>query len=303
MDKQTTLHKIFDFFLIKIILGILIIGGLVFLVEWSGKLLLDKTQLTDDSKNIIIAIADATIALVSYIFLFKTYEKRRIKELSLSTFGKNAIIGIATGLILQSLFILVIFIAGGYSIIHINPVSFLILPFTAALKAGFVAEILILGVFFRITEKRFGTVIALVIITLLFAILHVNSNGATFLSVCSTGMQAGFMLSAVYVVKRNLWLPIFLHFSWDFAEPGVYGAINPGISITQSLFTSKVNGSALLTGGLTGPQNSIQALILCSMTGILLLCFAKRNNNFIKPYWEYKLPPTKVFNDNRTEHS
>ena len=43
----------------------------------------------------------------------------------------------------------------------------------------------------------------------------------------------GIFLAAV------LWLPIFLHFAWDFAEPGVFGAINPGITIDQSLLTSK----------------------------------------------------------------
>jgi membrane protease YdiL (CAAX protease family) len=294
MGNQTTLHKIFHFFLVKIILGIFIIIGLVFLVEWSGKLFLDQTRLTDSAKRIIIAIADSIIALFSYIFIYKAYEKRQINELSLSTLGKNAAIGVAAGFSLQSVFILVIYLAGGYSIVQVNPVSFLILPFSAALTAGFVAEILILGVFFRITEEWFGTTIALVIISLLFAILHINANGATVLSVCSTGVEAGFMLSAVYVATRNLWLPIFLHFGWDFTEPGIYGAFNPGISERQTLFTSKITGSTLLTGGITGPQNSIQALIICSLTGILLLWIAKRNNKFIQPCWIHQ-PPNNGF--------
>jgi len=285
MVNQTTANKIFHFFLVRIILGLVIIIGLVFLVEWSGKLFLDKTGLTDNSKDIIVAFADAAVTLVGYISIYKAYEKRRVAELSLSTFGKNALLGIAAGFLLQSFFILIIFIAAGYSVTQVNPLSSLILPFTAALRAGFVAEILILGVFFRITEEWFGTKIALVIITLLFAILHLKSDGASVLSVCSTAMEAGFMLSAVYVATRNLWLPIFLHFSWDFAEPGIYGAINPGITIKQTLFTSKITGSNLLTGGITGPQNSIQALLVCSLTGILLLWIAKRNNHFRLPCW------------------
>lgn len=281
MQKQTTLKKILHFFLVKIILGIFIIGGLVFGVEWSGNSLLDKSSLSDYSKNLIMAAAAAAIALTGYIFLFRAYENRRINELSAATFLKNAIVGTATGIILQSLFILVIFITGGYSIIRVNPVSFLIPPFTAALLAGFVAEILIIGVFFRIVEEWFGTKIAIIVITILFAILHINSAGATFLSVATTAVAAGFLLSAAYVAKRSLWLPIFIHFGWDFAEPGLYGAFNPGISIKQTLLTSHVTGSTLLTGGITGPQHSIQALILCSITGILFLYLAKRNNNFI----------------------
>ncbi len=221
MCRQITLQKTLHFFLTKIIIGITVVGGLVVFMEWSGRLLLEKTLLTDDSKNVIIAISDAAIALLSYIFLFRVYEKRRIKELSLSTFGKNAIIGFATGLILQSLFILVIYIAGSYSVIRINPVSFLLPSFATAFTAGFVAEVLIRGIFFRLTEEKSGTVIALIISALLFAVLHSGAKGATLLSVLSTTIQAGILLTAAYVFTRSLWFPIFLHFAWDFAEPGI----------------------------------------------------------------------------------
>ncbi len=68
MDKQTVLYKAVHFFLAKIIVGIAVVGGSVALVEWLGRLSLHKTQLADNSQNIIIAIADATIALLSYSF-------------------------------------------------------------------------------------------------------------------------------------------------------------------------------------------------------------------------------------------
>ena len=286
MDKQTAIQRALHFFLTKIVIGLAVIGGLVALVEWLGNVSLDKTLLSDNAKNTIIAFSDSIIAVLSYMLLFKSYEKRQIKELSASVFGKNAIIGFLTGLILQSLFIAVIYLAGTYSVIHINPVSTLIVPFAFALQAGFVAEILLIGVLFRITEEQVGTVIALTLFILLFAILHLNAKGATFLSVCATAMQAGFMLPAAYVFSRNLWLPIFLHFGWDFAEPGIFGGINPGISITQRLFAGKFAGSALVTGGHAGPQNSLQSLMFCLLMGALFLLLTKRKNNFIKPKWQ-----------------
>jgi len=99
-------------------------------------------------------------------------------------------------------------------------------------------------------------------------------------------MQAGFMLPAAYVFSRSLWLPIFLHFSWDFAEPGIFGGINPSTSLTEGLYTSKITGNSLLTGGETGPQDSLQSLIFCLLTGIIFLLLAKQKNNFIKPNWQ-----------------
>ena len=268
------------------IIGIAAVVGSVFLVESLGRLLLGQTQLTDDFKNVTIAVADAIAALLTYVFVFRLYEQRKIKELSIASLGKNAITGFATGLILQSFFILIIFIFGKYSIVHKNPVSFFIPSFAAAFTAGFVAEILIVGIFFRLAEENLGTLNTLVISFILFAVMHVSAEGATTLSVLSTAMQAGVLLPAVFIYSRNLWIPIFLHFAWDFAEPGIFGGINPGMSIDKSLFTSTISGASFLTGGQTGPQNSIQSLVCCSLVALIVLGMAKQKNHFIQPFWK-----------------
>jgi membrane protease YdiL (CAAX protease family) len=285
MNKQTALQKALHFFVTKIIIGFAVIGGLVALVEWlSG--LLDKTQLNDNTKNVIIAISNSAIAISGYVLLFRMYEKREIKELSASTFTKNAVLGCVSGFLLQSLFIIVIYLGGIYSVVRVNPVSMLFVPFSFALTSGFVAEILLIGVLFRLIEEQSGTLITLTIFTILFAVLHINAKGATIVSIGATACQAGFMLPAAYVFSRSLWLPIFLHFSWDFAEPGIFGGINPSTSITQGLLTSRITGAPFLTGGQSGPQDSIQSLVLCLLTGLLFLLLAKRKGNFINPNWQ-----------------
>jgi len=288
MDNQTTLQKIIYFPLTKMVVGILVVAGCVALCEWSRNLFPNNSPLTIETKNFIIGIIESEIAVLSYIFLFRFYEKRQIKELSLSGFWKNATLGFLTAMILQSLIIFVIYLYGGYTIIHINPISFLLPGFTAAITAGFVAEILIRGIVFRLLEEKLGTVIALIISALLFGIAHAGGEGATFFSVLATIIQAGILLSAVYVFTRSLWFPIFFHFAWDFAEPSIYGGINPGISIDKNLFNSKITGPELLTGAQFGPGNSIQSTIFCLIAAILFLWLAKRKNNFIAPYWRQK---------------
>ncbi len=285
-SKQSAIQKVIYFFVTKIIIGIALVGGSVALIELAGRSLIKRTQLTDESANIIMSISDAAIALITYIFLFKFYEKRKVKEISVSSLGKNAVIGFVTGLTLQSLFILIIYAAALYSIISVNRLSFLIPGFMQALTAGFVAELLLCGIVFRLTEEKLGTVIALAFSALLFAVAHGTAKGATLISTFATMMQAGIMLNAAYVFSRSLWLPIFLHFSWDFAEPAIYGAINPGIAFQKSLLSSKIGGPAFITGGEFGPQNSIQSLILCSITALIFLWIASQKNNFIQPCWK-----------------
>ncbi len=284
MNKKTVLYKILQYPLTKIVIGLVLIAGLVFFTEWSGRRLLEFVHISQVSKNVLIAIADSTIALAAYIILFKYYERRQITELSFSNFAKYAITGFATGLILQSLFILVIFITGNYIVNGVNSISFLIPAFATSITAGFVSEIMIRGIAFRLIEKEFGTINTLILFIILFAIFHINIEGANILSVLATAMQAGFVLSAAYVFTRSLWFTIFLHFAWDFAEPGIFGAINPGNSIGQSLFSSQISGPWILTGGQLGPQNSIQALILCTFTGLLFVWMAHKKGNLIKPF-------------------
>lgn len=267
------------------IISVGVIISLVVFIEWLRSSMLDKTNLPEDEKALIIAVAEAIIATAGYIFLFRAYDKRRINELSAASFINSAMIGFLIGILLQSLFILIIYLAGTFLVVNVNSLSAMISPFAFALTAGFVAEIIMIGIVFRLLEEQTGTTIALLIFVILFTVLHVNVKGATVISVGATAMQAGLLLPAAYVFSRNLWLPIFLHFGWDFAEPGIFGGINPSGSLTQGLLTTKIAGNSLLTGGETGPQDSLSSLLLCLLLGLIFLAMAKQKNNLIKSHW------------------
>ncbi len=150
------IRKIFLFFITKIIIGIAAIAGAVILIESALRPLLEKIKISDELINGIVGISEALSALLIYIFLFSFYEKRKITELSSSTFGNNANLGFFTGFLLQSLFIFVIFIAGDYTIVKVNPFLDMVPAFIMALTAGFVAEIIIIGIVFRLIEKQLG---------------------------------------------------------------------------------------------------------------------------------------------------
>lgn len=243
---------------------------------------LSKLQLSDNLTNSIIGIIQIVTALFSYILLFRWYKRRKITELSIASFKKYAWKGFFIGLVLQSLSVAVMYAAGNYTIVHVSGIASLLPGLITAAVAGFVAEIIIRGLLFRLVEEMAGTVITIVLFIILFFILHITGTNATFLSAITTALQAGLLLSAAYVYSRSLWFPIFLHFAWDFAGPGIYGGINPGITINSSLLTAKITGHALLTGGQSGPGNSIQSAIFCIITGLLLL---SKREHFIKPCW------------------
>lgn len=279
--KQSLFEWIMNFFLLKILVGIIVIGGSVAFVNWAFTALLAKTNLNNDLKNALPLFASAGIGLVTYIKLFRLYEKRQIDELSARFFIRDALSGFLIGAGLQGFIVLILFFTGNYSVQHLNRITILLPALSTSVAAGFVAELLILGVLFRYIENITGTITALIFFVILFAILH-GGEGTTFLSVTSTAAQAGFLLPAAFIATRRLWLPIFLHFAWDFTEPGIFGGINPGNSIDKTLITSNIRGQEILTGGNFGPQNSIQGLFLCVIAGVILLWIAKKRGNFIK---------------------
>src|SRR5215831_16297988 len=105
------------------IIGIGVIVLLVAVIEWLRSSILDTTNLPDSAKALIVSVAEACIATMGYIILFRVYEKRPIHELNSSTFVTNAAIGFLIGTGLQALFILVIYVTGTFLVVNVNPLS------------------------------------------------------------------------------------------------------------------------------------------------------------------------------------
>ena len=72
------------------------------------------------------------------------------------------------------------------------------------------------------------------------------------------------MLAAAYAWSRNLWLPIGIHFAWNFTEGGVFGAVVSG-EHANGIFIVNFSKSAstLITGGAFGPEASVVTVIVC----------------------------------------
>jgi uncharacterized protein len=284
-NRLTHYKKIFGSFLVRILAGAVLITVSVILVEWLVRWATDNSLWPEDLKRLLISLIESSLAVAAYIIFYRYAENRKITELRRETFPRMALAGFITGIGIQAAIILIIYVAGSYHIEKINPVADLLPSFSVSLMAGFVAELLIRGVFFRILEEKLGTILALLLMVISFVILHLGIPGSSMVSVAATALHAGLLLSAAYVVSRSLWFPIFLHFAYDFAEPGIFGGINPGIHENRSLFTPLISGNHLITGGEAGPQNSLQGLIICLILSSIFLYRAKRKNKFIRPSW------------------
>lgn len=285
METLTRKQKIFNFPVVKILLALLTFMAVVIIGQQIAVKLLALTSLDKDYRNLLKGLFVSFSCIFSYILFFKKYEKRTITEFSTKGLAKNISIGALIGFVLQSLTILVIYLNGSYSVVNINPISFILIPFTIMFTVAIIEEILVRGIIFRIVEEKLGSYISLTISSVLFGVLHLaNPHGTLISGICIT--TAGFLFGAVYIYSRNLWMPIALHFAWNFTQSGIFGAITSGNEKTSSLLEAKIQGPEFITGGEFGPEGSIQAIVFCAIATIIVLVLNHKQNKIIKPYWK-----------------
>lgn len=285
MTKKNTWQKILLFPLTKIIIGLLVCSGVVILGQLLMERVLSFSTIDTDLKNLFTGIIVAVLTIISYTYLFRFYESRKVTEFSKTGIVTNLAVGILLGFSLQALTILVIYLKGGYSVVSVNPFLFIIPSLTMAFTSAIFEETLVRGIIFRITEEKLGSYFALVISALLFGALHLANPNSSITAAIGLAIQAGLLLASAYIYSRNLWFPIAIHFAWNFTQSGIFGANVSGNTISKTLITSKIEGAEWFTGGQFGPEGSIQATIFCFIATIILLLLSHKEGKIIKPYW------------------
>ena len=108
-------------------------------------------------------------------------------------------------------------------------------------------------------------VFGVVITSVAFASLHLGNPNVVPAAVVNTAI-AGVWLAVAYLRTRSLWLPLGVHWSWNWALDSLFGLPVSGMRIgTHSLITGTDLGPAWLSGGSYG----IEGGVACTITLIL----------------------------------
>ncbi len=199
--------------------------------------------------------------------------------------GRDLIAGGAIGAVLFSLVALELFTGGFYRVLKVHPTSDLAVAALLLIGGAVFEELLFRGVVFRLVEEWTGTWIALAVSAILFGLAHAANPGATPVSSIAIALEAGILLGAAYVLTRNLWLPIGLHFAWNFFEGPVFGTQISGHSFLRDATTAQLTGPSWITGGSFGPEAGLPAIVTCTIAAVLLLVVASRRNEIARPSW------------------
>ncbi|MVO98315.1 CPBP family intramembrane glutamic endopeptidase [Paenibacillus lutrae] len=236
--------------------------------------------------SLLLTLTAGIVAIIVYRLTMKYLARRSIPELSRKRAGIEAGMGLLTGAIFITVSTLIIVAAGGYSFQWASTAdagSVLISSVTPALNAAIIEELIFRGLMFQAISKLAGNGAALAMTSLFFGVAHLGNTGATLWSAFAISVEAGMLLGAAFLWRRNLWFAMGLHFAWNALE-GLLGIPVSGHP-AAGLFTVKVNGLAILTGGDFGLEGSIVPVMVSLLIAIPMLIGAarKRVSSFEKP--------------------
>jgi hypothetical protein len=100
-----------------------------------------------------------------------------------------------------------------------------------------------------------------------FGLVHLGNPHPTPISTINT-MLVGVAFAIAYLRTRSLWMPIGMHFIWNFLMGFLLGLPVSGVTLSGSVLQAQVHGRAWLTGAAYGPEGSLLA------TGIIVLAIA-----------------------------
>jgi hypothetical protein len=129
-------------------------------------------------------------------------------------------------------------------------------------------EIVFRGYGFQLLLRSAGAWATIVPVGVLFALLHASNPNATRLGLVNTA-GFGILFGYAFLRSRDLWLPIGLHFGWNFTLP-LFGVNVSGIRMRLTGFTMEWGAGTLWSGGEYGPEGSLVATAVLSALAVFL---------------------------------
>ena len=131
-------------------------------------------------------------------------------------------------------------------------------------------EILFRGFGFQTLLGAFGDWPSIAVCAILFGMLHLGNPGANWLGIANT-IGFGAVFGYAFLRSRDLWLPIGLHFGWNFTLP-LFGEKVSGLTMNVTGYEMSWTAGALWSGGAYGPEASLLATVVL----VLLFLYVRR---------------------------
>jgi membrane protease YdiL (CAAX protease family) len=137
------------------------------------------------------------------------------------------------------------------------------------LIAALAEEVAFRGYPFQRLIEAMGPVLATLVLSAIFALVHLGNPDSTIASTLVT-VLAGWLFAIAYLRTRALWLPWGIHFAWNASMGLLFGLPVSGLRTFSPVVTANAHGPFWLTGDGYGPEGSlITVFVMLASLGIL----------------------------------
>ena len=235
-------------------------------------------------QDALYRLSGVVILLVGFHFMLRVMDEVHDREIIPALgFRRNGALrefalGAGISILLITLAVGIIALRGGYSFqVHATTVAwrrFGEVLFLLLAGATF-EELSFRGYAFQRLTDAVGPIASIAIFSVWFGAVHLwnpHSGGVLSWAFFNT-IAVGALFALAYLRTRALWMPIGLHFGWNFALGTVFGLPVSGLDIFSVLNHGKAFGPKWLTGGSYGVEASATGavVIVAGLMPVLLL--------------------------------
>ena len=211
----------------------------------------------------VISIMANILMIISIIFIVSLWRKKGVKpkdKIGIK-WSKHSWVDILSGVIIGFIAMLGVFLVENrFSLISIKDINIGKLSVLVAAQILVMAALeefafrgLMLNGLIELTKNKY---IAVLISAVIFGMAHAGNPHATFLSIISNSL-GGVMYAIAYLESKSLYLPVALHFSWNFFQGPIFGFPLNGLNFSGMISQSIISKNVSLMGGMYGPEGGI----------------------------------------------
>ncbi|MEH6434220.1 CPBP family intramembrane glutamic endopeptidase [Massilia sp. DD77] len=213
----------------------------------------------------------ALLSFLAYRFFAHRIEKRALTEFAAAGAARDSALGLGLGAGMVCTVFAVLALLGVYRLDGVNGITpLLFLPLAELLLVGLAEESVFRGIVFRITEQAIGSMRAIVVSAMVFALAHLPNEGVGPVAVAALAAY-GVLQAAIYMRTRTLWLCIASHVAWNFCVGQVFSTAVSGHASQSGLLQGQLAGPSWLAGGAFGVEGSLLTLIVISAVAACFL--------------------------------
>lgn len=224
-----------------------------------------------------LVVFPSLVSIIMVLLISRSWNNWNSAELGFKKTQQVRLFGYGTLLAVALLLTgtLILYLAGSIKIFSSGThLSNVIAPFLVFIIVAIGEEMIFRGYVLNNLLYSFDKRVALIISAIVFALFHSMNPSVSWISILNI-FAGGILLGAIYLQRKNLWMPIGFHFAWNFVQGPVLGYPVSGLNF-PSLLSQTSSGIEILNGGAFGFEGSVIQFIVCIL-GMLWLSFVKQN--------------------------